>query len=235
MVQGPLLLGNQSDFRLLTPSDQAAALKSSVQALGSEHTTAWIEANAQSVPAGYTGFAVVPRFDQFGIFRLPVSLEGWQRAAKDWELSSPSIKSIKSMEGHSERFNPNQFAVEKRTLDAFDALQEEQGVLDSHKYERNPLRVFPVRATLDPAPALGEDEFVPDLATLTWVLAAHAEWRSHGKEILLRCRGERFNNAADQDIVVGYHHAIRKSVRLVDFAGAKTENAITLIGKMPVI
>ncbi|MBU2220803.1 hypothetical protein KKD81_02610 [Patescibacteria group bacterium] len=225
--QATLLNIGTAPIMLHSLSEQLHALGSAVKSLSSEHSDKCAQLKDGSCPSGYAGFVAVPRFDQFGCFRVPASIEGWHRSS-GWGLRS-RVKGMQGIEGHGERFLEEEFSVADKTIEAFDHLQSEQGVLGDHRFERNPLRIFPVRTSEEVSPECGVQEFFPDLASLAWILAAHPEWRLSDNQVLLRCVGERFKNRPGEDLVIGY----KDGVRVIDFYRASFDNVVTLIGKAP--
>lgn len=225
--QAKLLDIGTNHINLHSLSAQLHTLRTTVVALGSGHSDEWAEKKKDLCPQGYAGLVAVPRFDQFGCFRVPAAIEGWHRSS-EWDLRA-RVRGMRNIEGHGERFSETEFSVADSTMKAFDLLHKEQGVLGEHGFERNPLRIFPVRASPEEVHTCAEDEFFPDLATLAWILAAHPEWKLEDNEVLLRCVGERHNSRPDLDLVIGYYNG----VRIIDFYRPSFANVITVIGKMP--
>lgn len=186
------------------------------------HARAWATEHLQEVPAGYAGIIAVPTIDNFGIFQIPASCEAWGKVA-GWSIHTkvPGIKT-----GGPEKFDPGNFKLEERTKSAFARLNQTQSVAQDG-YEMNRLRIFPIRFSSDPSPALGENEFFLDLSSLIWLLISHPKWKETGNDLILRCLGERYMKS--QEILVGYRDYARSLHALPEH----TSSGIVAIGLVP--
>lgn len=223
MVHRTAVLPGYSGAKIRSVSGQLSTLKHLVKSLNVEHATKHAERLKEHVPEEYLGLVALPRLDHFGALRIPIAADAWH-AASGWDIKT-GIRglAVKRM------FNPDDFHMEDRTIEAFEELGRAQSVLDAHKSEHNPLRIFLVRATEETEPKLAEGEFLLDLASHIWLLSTHPDWRTAGDELLFRCYGERFKPLGLRAILVGYRHL----KRAVNFSSAARTEGIVLIGKVP--
>jgi len=227
MVHGPHLIPFHSELKIRKLSSQLTALKRGLKSLGSEHAERLIKAFDGRMYDGYAGMVAVPRLDHSGFARIPDAAQGWHEAT-DWGIRT-GIRGIEV----KKFFNPEDFELDQRTLEAFEELERRQGAPDDHQVEHNAVRVFPIRTTSDPDPELRDGEFLLDLASHMWILATHPDWRTHaGDALLFRCLAEKFkpmNTLGERAILVGY----RPPTRAVNFSSTKKNEGVVIIGCIP--
>jgi hypothetical protein len=223
MAKRPQFIPDRPDLRLHSLASQYTALKRSVKSLDTPEARELVESFREKAEDGYGGYVAVPRLDHFGSGRIPSACDAWHRST-GWRVRT-GIRGIET----THLFRASDFGTDQRTYDAFDELERRQGSMDPQRNERNPVRVFAIRATEEADPTLAEGEFMLDLASHVWILATHPEWRDREEDIVFRCAAERFKPLGDRAILVGY----RDSMRAVNFSDKEMTHGIALVARIP--
>lgn len=217
----------ESPFPLLPPRRQLHLLAAMTSAFNPEYALRDISKIAAD---GYAGILAVPKITNFGMVQIPTSNEVWEKTTR--ATLSTDITGLGP--GLLNAFPFSRFSFSKATRVAFERLKETQGRIEEKSgFDKNRLRVFPVRFCNDPLPSLYSGEFFLDLASHMWLLSTH---HAHDElapisNVVFRCRGEFYDDhGMPSEMVIGHRDGTRVIEYGEELSGA---DQLTIIGYAP--